>query len=83
MKNTALTDEAICRLIGTVAPGAAAKPGITPEMSLRADLGIDSMGLMSLVFMLEEKTGIDVFSRVQQFISAEYVSDIIKIVRHS
>jgi acyl carrier protein len=83
VKNSALTDEAVCRLIGTAVAGAGAKSSITPEMSLRADLGVDSMGLMSLVFMLEEKTGIDVFSHVQEFISAEYVSDIIKIVQHS
>jgi len=35
------------------------------------------------VFLLEEKAGIDAFSNVQNFISAEYVSDIIKIVRDS
>jgi hypothetical protein len=52
-------------------------------MSLRADLGIDSIGLMSVVFMLEEEAGIDAFSHVQQFIGAEYVADIIKIVRQA
>jgi acyl carrier protein len=50
-------------------------------MSLRADLGIDSVGLMSIVFLLDEQAGVDAFSHVQAFISAEYVSDIITIVR--
>lgn len=79
MKASAVSDEAICRVVAT----ACAKSKVTPDMSLRADLGIDSLGLMSVVFLLEEKTGIDAFSSVQHFISAEYVSDVIKIVRDS
>jgi acyl carrier protein len=79
MKSGNTSDAAICRVIAT----ACAKSKVSPEMSLRADLGIDSIGLMSVVFMLEEKAGIDTFSNVQHFINAEYVSDIIKIVRNS
>jgi acyl carrier protein len=79
VKSGTVTDEAICRIIAT----ACARSGVTSEMSLRGDLGIDSLGLMSVVFLLEEKAGIDAFSNVQNFISAEYVSDIIKIVRDS
>jgi|HubBroStandDraft_5_1064220.scaffolds.fasta_scaffold1229263_2 acyl carrier protein len=81
--SSTMTDEAICRLIQTAAGRAAARPGVAPGMSLRADLGIDSIGLMSVVFMLEEEAGIDAFSHVQQFIGAEYVADIIKIVRQA
>jgi acyl carrier protein len=76
-----VSDEAICRIIGSAIPRSAAKNGVTPAMSLRGDLGIDSIGLMSIVFVLEEQVGIDAFSHVQQFISAERVSDIIEIVR--
>ena len=50
-------------------------------MSLQGDLGVDSVGLMSIVFLIEEQTGIDAFDYVQDFISAEYVSDIIAIVQ--
>ncbi|HEV2377244.1 MAG TPA: acyl carrier protein [Streptosporangiaceae bacterium] len=78
-----MTDEAICRLIGTVVGRAAGKSGVTAGMSLRSDLGLDSIGLMSVVFMLEEQTGIDAFSHVQEFVGAEYVSDIITIVRQA
>ncbi len=76
-------DQAVCQIIGTVIPRSAAKGGITPSMNLRTDLGIDSVGLMSIVFVLEEQVGIDAFSHVQEFIDAEYVSDIIEIVRQS
>ena len=78
-----VTDEGICRIIGSVLPKSTVRGGVTPAMNLRGDLGIDSVGLMSIVFVLEEKTGIDAFSHVQEFISAEHVSDIIDIVRQS
>lgn len=83
MNKGPVTDDDICRIIGSVIPKAAAKAGITPSMSLRADLGIDSLALMSIVFVLEEKIGIDAFGKVDQFVGAERVSDIIKIVRQS
>jgi acyl carrier protein len=76
-----ITEEAVCQTIGSVLPKSAAKGGVTPGMDLRADLGVDSIGLMSIVFVLEEQFGIDAFSHVQEFISAERVSDIIDIVR--
>ncbi|WP_069768144.1 MULTISPECIES: acyl carrier protein [unclassified Streptomyces] len=78
-----VSDDEICRLIASVLAKKAAKNGVSPEMSLRADLGVDSLTLMSMVFVLEEKTGIDAFGRVEQFVGAESVADIIKIVRES
>ncbi|MCD0453405.1 acyl carrier protein [Actinocorallia sp. API 0066] len=78
---SAPTDDGLCALIATVLPRAAARGGVKPSMSLRADLGVDSVGLMSIVFVLEEQVGIDAFGNVDRFVSAEYVSDIIKIVR--
>ncbi|HYI62227.1 MAG TPA: acyl carrier protein [Acidimicrobiales bacterium] len=75
-------DEGVCRIIGSAIPGAAAR-GVTPSMRLRGDLDIDSIGLMSIVFLLEEETGIDVLDRVDDVIGAEYVSDIIEIVRQA
>lgn len=81
MSSGTVTDEAICRIIGSAVPRAAAGGSVTPSMSLRSDLGIDSVGLMSVVFLLEEQAGFDAFDYVQEFINAEYVSDIIAIVR--
>jgi len=73
-----ITDATICRIIAGAVPRAGS---ITPSMSLQADLGVDSVGLMSIVFLLEEHTGIDAFEYVQEFIAAEYVCDLIAIVR--
>lgn len=81
MSGAQVTDEAICQIIGSVLAKAAAKRGVTPGMSLRGDLGIDSVALMSIAFVLEEKAHADVFGHVQELIGAELVSDIIKIVR--
>lgn len=75
---SSFTDERLCAIIGSVLPKSA---GITPAMDLRADLGIDSVGLMSIVFVLEEQVGIDSFGHVQEFVAAESVADIIEIVR--
>ena len=82
MSMVTLTDDAICRIIESALP-IATKGGISSSMSLQADLGVDSIGLMSIVFVLEEKTGVDAFNHVQEFIAARYVSDIIAIVRRS
>jgi acyl carrier protein len=77
------SDEEVCRLIASVLPKAVAKHGISPEMNLRGDLAVDSLGLMSIVFVLEEKLGIDAFSQVDRLVRAEHVSDLIAIVRQS
>ncbi|WP_369171282.1 acyl carrier protein [Streptomyces sp. R28] len=76
-----MSDEEICTIIASVIPKKAAKGGIRPDMSLRGDLGVDSLALMSIVFVLEENTGIDAFGQVDRFVAAEFVSDIIDIVR--
>ncbi|WP_162890134.1 acyl carrier protein [Streptomyces olivoreticuli] len=78
-----MSDDEICRIIASTIAQKAAKKGVSPEMSLRGDLGVDSLTLMSIVFVLEEKTGIDVFGRVEEFVRAESVADIIKVVRQS
>jgi acyl carrier protein len=83
MSGEAVTDDTVCQIIGSVISRSASKGGVTPDMSLQSDLGVDSVGLMSIAFVLEEQAGIDAFSHVQEFISAESVSDIIKIVRQS
>lgn len=81
MNTSQVSDEEICQIIASVIPKKATKGGIRPDMSLRGDLGVDSLALMSIVFVLEEKTGIDAFGQVDRFVAAEFVSDIIDIVR--
>lgn len=83
MSGVPLTEETVCKLIGSVLPKSATKRGVAPSMNLRSDLGVDSVGLMSIVFVLEEQAGIDAFSHLDRFIQAQQVSDIIDIVRQS
>ncbi|WP_058041424.1 acyl carrier protein [Streptomyces roseifaciens] len=78
-----MSDDEICRIIASAIAQKAAKKGVSPEMSLRGDLGVDSLTLVSIVFVLGEKTGIDAFGRVEEFVRAESVADIIKVVRQS
>ncbi|MFC4532110.1 acyl carrier protein [Sphaerisporangium dianthi] len=70
-----MTEDELCQIIAGVLPG----KDVAPHMSLRNDLGVDSIGLMSIVFVLEEQTGIDTMSHVMEFIEAEYVHDIVGI----
>ena len=52
-------EEKILSLIAQAVPAKFRKAKITRDMSLRKDLGIDSLGLMALVFRIEESFGID------------------------
>jgi len=51
-------DEKILSLIAEAIPKKYKKAGITRDMRLLADLGIDSLGVAALVFRLEEMFGI-------------------------
>ena len=53
-------DEKIISLIAEAVPKKYKKAGITKDMRLLADLGIDSLGIAALVFRLEEMYGISV-----------------------
>jgi Phosphopantetheine attachment site. len=53
-------DEKILSLIAEAVPKKYKKTGITKDMRLLADLGIDSLGIAALVFRLEEMYGISV-----------------------
>ncbi|MET8140439.1 acyl carrier protein [Sphaerisporangium sp. NPDC005288] len=70
-----MTEDELCQIIAGVLPG----KDVAPHMSLRNDLGVDSIGLMSIVFVLEEQTGIDTMRHIVEFIEAEYVHDIVGI----
>jgi acyl carrier protein len=53
-------DEKILSLIAERVPKKYKKAGITKDMRLLADLGIDSLGILALVYRLEELYGISV-----------------------
>ncbi|NMO18466.1 acyl carrier protein [Pyxidicoccus fallax] len=60
MEADAKFDEKVLALIAEAIPGPLRKTRITPELMLRNDLGIDSLGIAALVFRLEEAFGIEI-----------------------
>ena len=60
MEPDAKFDERIMALIAEAVPGKFKKTKITGETSLQKELGLDSLGMLSLVFRFEELFGIDI-----------------------
>ena len=52
-------DRQIVAMIAGIVPGKFKKTKITRETRLQAELGLDSLGILSLVFRFEETFGID------------------------
>jgi acyl carrier protein len=73
------TDTQICDIIGQAI--GLGPNSVLPATNLRGDLGLDSVGLLSLAYIIEEQTGIDAFAHAQDFIEAQSASDIIDLVR--
>lgn len=68
-------------LIREVLPRAMAGRSLALEDSLNADLAIDSLGLMSLAFRVEETFGIDVMAHADRIATVETVGDLVAFVR--
>jgi acyl carrier protein len=52
-------EDKILQLIAQAVPSKFRKARITKDMFLRKDLGIDSLGMVALVFRIEELFGVD------------------------
>ncbi|HLG88038.1 MAG TPA: acyl carrier protein [Alphaproteobacteria bacterium] len=62
MKTEADLERAVIATMREILPAEFRKAAITPEMRLQRDLGLDSLGIASLLFRLEEEFGLDLFS---------------------
>jgi acyl carrier protein len=60
MEADAKFDEKIFALIAEAVPGKFKKTRVTRETHLQKELGLDSLGMLSLVFRFEELYGIDI-----------------------
>lgn len=60
MEVDAKFDEKIVSVIAAAVPGKFRKIQITPQTSLQKELGLDSIGMLALVFRFEELFGIDI-----------------------
>jgi acyl carrier protein len=55
-------DNKVIRLIGNAVPGKFKKTKIARETHLQKELGLDSIGVLSLVFQFEEEFSVDIAS---------------------
>jgi acyl carrier protein len=68
------------RLIREVLPRRLRNAVLTQGQSLHADLGIDSLGLMSLAFRIEEEFAIDLMEHAQRVTAVDTVGDLLQLV---
>lgn len=68
------------RLIETIVPDPRVLKDITFSSDIRADLGLDSLGLLNLVFNIEAEYGIDLMLFLEAVANTNTVGDIIDVV---
>lgn len=64
----------IIALIAEAVPGRYRKTPITPDKRLKQDLGIDSIGLLALLFQVEQAFGLDLAAVNVEVILARLVT---------
>ena len=69
----------ILRMFGQVVARDVNKKKITPEAAFKSELKMDSLGLISLVHLIEEAFHIDLFSQTEKLAEAEFVREIVDI----
>ena len=75
-------EETIARLIKEYAQApAAATPPLNPGLSLRGDLEIDSLALVSLTIRLGEEFNVDVVESGIEFGQLETVGDLMEVAK--
>lgn len=83
MKSSAIDSlqETVLRLIREVVPWQFAKTALRPDTSLQGDLGIDSLGKLSIAFRLEEEFGLELSEHVSRLGDVRTVADVLQFVR--
>jgi len=72
--------EKVTKLIRRSLPTRGAGIALAPTLHLRSDLGIDSMGLMTLAFKLEQEFGIDVSAHTEQLSQFQTIGDVVSFI---
>jgi acyl carrier protein len=73
-------DKTLMQLIREVLPRTLQKIPLNESQSLRGDLGIDSIGFMSLAFRLEEEFGIDLMACAEEFTQVQSIEDLQNLI---
>lgn len=55
--------------------------GVTPDMTLSTDLGLDSVGLMGICFLIDQQIPGELFDFAEELTEATTVIDIIRVAR--
>lgn len=71
------TDERVLRLIGNMCRAPTAPSALHPGLMLRHDLGIDSIGLVTVMFQFEEEFGVDLVAMEVDLSGIETVGDVL------
>ncbi len=72
---------AVLRLVREVVPWQFAKTPLSMGLSLQSDLGVDSMGKLSVAFRVEEEFGLDLGEHVASVAQIRTIGDIVTFVR--
>jgi acyl carrier protein len=83
MKATATTrdvEATVLRLLLEVVPWQFARIPLTMDLSLQSDLGVDSMGKLSVAFRVEEEFGLDLSEHVGRVAEIRTVGDVVRFV---
>lgn len=81
MINDGEFEKMVCETVQSSMGGSVPPGGVQPWMSLSSDLGLDSVGLMSLCFTLDQRLPGDLFQLADELFDAEKVSDLIDVTR--
>ncbi len=76
------SDADICTLIAK-SLDQSNRSAVTPASDLRKELELDSLGLLTVAFILEEELGIELMSSPDCWTEARSIADIIAIVRRA
>lgn len=79
MMNRGQLEKEVLRLFGQVVARDVDRQRITPEAAFKTELKLDSMGLISLVHLIEETFGIDLFSESENLAEAETIREVVDI----
>ena len=75
------SEATIERLVREVMPRRLQSTSLNPAMLLRGDLGIDSFGLISLAFRLEEEFSLDLFGYADDVAAVQTIGDVVGLVQ--
>lgn len=79
MKINPRVQDAVSQAVLQVLPRGSSKRGLTADADLRNDLGIDSIGLISLIDLVDEGLGVDLSAVAQKFAEVRLLGELMRL----